>query len=881
MVAFCGRAFTYSNAVIELIMYDLTELYNHTVNSIANADSETIVEQNIISYETDGQYAYIKFSSPITIRGKINTNINQNDSYYADLIVTSPSGVTECWKIEYNHNMIYDILSSKIIIVDDTNIPNYSIFILRINDKGVCYDNKNLSFGYEFNRTSSVRIINTWVENAYIKTNVNIGSNVDLNPTSENGYRCAVVNCEEGDIFTITVLGATIPRAWAFVDVNDALIAVAASNANDVDYVLTAPPNAKKLILNDHPTDGIFSSLSYYGRFIDSQLSTIENEITQTSNNNIVKLPFKLQKLMNLTDGNIVESDKNISTDRIHLYGEYSIDFPIEYEVLVATFWDGWNVLSETSAYSNGWDNTGHIDLLARASDEYVINVRRKDNALISLQEANNIVVKKITNTFEELKLKNWTQGTTNGNGAITDSQTRISSSDILAFPFRGTFTIKLTTGFAVGIRSGARSDSMPSNIYWLTNGDKFVVPNGHNYFRIIMAKYTGTNNPQIPITPSDAKDVMCSLCWGKSPSIIDSNDQAIKLLDAASLIFNTTGTNEKRAVIAHTSDVHGDTVRLNRFAEFCDFYGVDYGAITGDLVAYNVNDGSEFIQDIFTSYDTQFGICIGNHDVRGDITDSEVYSILMAPNANKLGNNTGKNYYYKDIDSQKLRIISISLYEDGIVESGNRRPANQHMSSDQLLWLCTTLKTTPANYGIMIMMHTIQSGTPITQAYNKFYQTPLKYSSAGNESIDGAPVFDIVDSFVSRTSINKSYTQTGTPSSISVSDDFSSVDTSVEFVAFMVGHFHADAITYTSTTNNKLLVLNVTCTNSIYGGEEYPYLADVSDLHRNGRTSSQDAFNVYTIDRDSKIVHVVRIGANTTYNMENRQYMAIPYILD
>ena len=72
--------------------------------------------------------------------------------------------------------------------------------------------------------------------------------------------------------------------------------------------------------------------------------------------------------------------------------------------------------------------------------------------------------------------------------------------------------------------------------------------------------------------------------------------------------------------------------------------------------------------------------------------------------------------------------------------------------------------------------------------------------------------------------------------------------------------------------------MLNVTCANAVYGGSAYPYLADLQDLGRVNTDSTQDAFNIYVIDRDNKIVKVVRIGSNITYDMKERKYMEIPY---
>ena len=95
-----------------------------------------------------------------------------------------------------------------------------------------------------------------------------------------------------------------------------------------------------------------------------------------------------------------------------------------------------------------------------------------------------------------------------------------------------------------------------------------------------------------------------------------------------------------------------------------------------------------------------------------------------------------------------------------------------------------------------------------------------------------------------------------------------------------MTGHFHQDTIGYLTRPSGdpKQLVLNVTCGSSVYGGSTYKYLADCSDVPRNQKDATQDAFNVYGIDRTAKCVRVARIGANLNHAMSERNYMIIPY---
>lgn len=70
--------------------------------------------------------------------------------------------------------------------------------------------------------------------------------------------------------------------------------------------------------------------------------------------------------------------------------------------------------------------------------------------------------------------------------------------------------------------------------------------------------------------------------------------------------------------------------------------------------------------------------------------------------------------------------------------------------------------------------------------------------------------------------------------------------------------------------------MLNITCGVGIMGGSVE--LANDSDLGRDGKGQSQDAFNIYAIDRVNGTVRIARVGANINNQMKERKYMIIPY---
>jgi hypothetical protein len=86
--------------------------------------------------------------------------------------------------------------------------------------------------------------------NGYITTNVGIGNTVTYSRTSSSNWDNIIVSCKEGEAFTITGVGGSAPRLWAFVDASNNLLSVSNVGANENNKVIIAPIQAAKLIAN-------------------------------------------------------------------------------------------------------------------------------------------------------------------------------------------------------------------------------------------------------------------------------------------------------------------------------------------------------------------------------------------------------------------------------------------------------------------------------------------------------------------------------------------------------------------------------------------------------------------------------------------------------
>lgn len=346
---------------------------------------------------------------------------------------------------------------------------------------------------------------------------------------------------------------------------------------------------------------------------------------------------------------------------------------------------------------------------------------------------------------------------------------------------------------------------------------------------------------------------------------------------DLSAVIKRQGASNSYDSMLAivHVTDVHGDELRHSNAVVLADRLvnaGMSVAFVnTGDSVPYYGTDGVSFMTE--PSYRFPYLHTIGNHDVRNLESEADVYNKFIAPfaTAGSYQVDNTNTYYYVDNSTYKIRFISINQFEkfDGTWD--------YYMSEDQLDWLCNTLVGTPQDYGIIILAHSpIRNILRLDSSYSEFYQN----DASGWANWADTNLVALVDAFISGTSYQ------GTIYNYSVTADFSSKNSGVEFIAWIHGHEHMDRIgVYQGTTNLQLAVTN-TCTNCwldmsnrfLYNKTVYPYYNELSDTNRVPFTDSENAINVYCIDRENKTLRIARVGATLTNSLTDRRKMIIPY---
>lgn len=737
----------------------------------------------------------------------------------------------------------------------------------------------------------------TMVDNAYYDlsgNSITVGS-----PIENSSKKYALVPCNKGDIFNVSCNGGTLAQPWAFVD-SAGNILIKTGNIQTVTInglELVAPENAAYLVLNDDKSSTL---KSYFGRALADRVRIVEDEaekaLTLADDGNVLVLMPWEQGVISQNDGSdekinmpircrtsgYLTRDVKIKVNRSSIqYGTYLYYYDSNKNFIRRTdkITDEEITPDDTYAFYRVavLDNSDFNKKISAIDADINFTFYKDNSAIDSLHQD----ISEIRNDLIELRVGNLINGRLMYNETDTSSEYapyRLSTTEIVALPFGKNRTLKVNINkdYLVSLRAGASSTVLDVSLYWFKNGDTITIPDGCNYYGISVCNAAG-NETHMEKTISPSENIGLKLYAENSFDILEQNDEADKLLSAAKLFFSSEERNQfnKYAVIGHTSDCHGDYKRVDNFLRYCDNCGADVACITGDIVSYKPSQGLDWFSEMLLSHDVLPAVCTGNHDVYdSEMTDSDVYDFMFDDIASKIGNTTGKTWYYKDVTDKKLRVISINLFQYGGTERWY-----SHFTNEQLSWFVSALASTPEDYGIIILTHSpqVNIGSAKDPNYGDFFQNARLYNNTFN-AVNGTPVYDIVDAFISRTTLSRTYTQTGSPDSVSVSADFTSVDSSVEFIAHLTGHFHQDSICYLPGTVNKQLMLNVVCTNSIYGGSAYPYLADIQDIGRCNSDSTQDAFNMYVIDRDTKTVKVIRVGSNITYEMHERKFMAIPY---
>lgn len=459
----------------------------------------------------------------------------------------------------------------------------------------------------------------------------------------------------------------------------------------------------------------------------------------------------------------------------------------------------------------------------------------------------------------------------------------RVISKSICAFQEGGLFiTARLPFNMKAYIlyTPEGGTQTVGSNTSWLYDGSTAQLPAFALEYRIVFAPI----KPDTTSTTLPASYVRSSIEAGELYFSFEHKDEDVlgRNIDkdnrVGAIKRALTGLDDRMDslfVFGHISDLHGDDVRLSNFLQYLEAKGVDAAMNSGDSVLYNSYDYTTYCQRIAAQYNVPYFFCIGNHESQPTGVSTlfaDNIQPLVSPYGYLKSANTPADdcYYYKDFAEKKIRLIVLNYYNNGVYAGS--------LGQAQVSWFISTLSSTPSGYGVLVMLHSAEDKVVASSPYDVFFQK-VRYTS-GNRPITNIggnkPVMQIIDAFISRTSISNSYTDNGT--TVNIIADFTGIASSIEFIAYIAGHSHEDYIGYYENSTNRQLCLGITSGNALYGYGSNKALANQEDLPRGGSGVCQDAFNIYSIDRVRKVVKVARIGADLTFDFVPREYMEIPY---
>lgn len=309
-------------------------------------------------------------------------------------------------------------------------------------------------------------------------------------------------------------------------------------------------------------------------------------------------------------------------------------------------------------------------------------------------------------------------------------------------------------------------------------------------------------------------------------------------------------------------SDLHGDIANLQRIIQWRNEYAdyIDDILNTGDTVTDNINTqaGLDVIANYFSNGGDGILTAIGNHDAASDTSYKgyggtkdmhDIYDIYTANLSNNLGivqpveaATNGYNFYYKDyIDEGKrgkngIRLFVLDecvkeyLVNKYSVQSNKVERAQEARDYEayQLQWFAENARIAMNNgYAVIVAGHFGRKHISFVSD-SGFVNATKTGSTSVDVTIDTA-YLDVVDNLI---------------------------DEGMEFICWLGGHVHED---YAGILDGhpRQIVINVTTaairSDKVQSGEP----------RRIAGTSTQDAFNILSVNTDNKYIKLLRVGYN------------------
>jgi len=397
---------------------------------------------------------------------------------------------------------------------------------------------------------------------------------------------------------------------------------------------------------------------------------------------------------------------------------------------------------------------------------------------------------------------------------------------------------------------------------------------------------------------------------------IYSKNRDKLDLLRGASM-------RNSRLQVLIATDTHEDWTALQNavnYANQCPTIKAilalgDYGSSTAGKAVF------ERFKEIAESSVKPILSLVGNHDVGYDnklrfvaLADSH-YNYITEPSVKFLSSGEyaeGRNYYYHDFTTEKVRVIMLYEFETaitvnnndywepvsydseaesyqigkeytvgdvanfGLYTSNSFRCTQAHTSSGsneltcnnnyyryfsqaQMEWFVSTLNSTPTNYGVVICTHIPASSGKgnVIQRDKKFCEKRHNESDIYNFMVQDV-LGIIVNAFTNGTSGSLSVTNTGGMPTYTLSYDFTNKNIGAKFMCFLSGHTHVDFIFKNTYSQYNIIPIFSDSTTRQYATKDVPTVIDDMEVAR-------DALTAVAFDLDNDGVILTRVGTTAT----------------
>jgi len=385
-------------------------------------------------------------------------------------------------------------------------------------------------------------------------------------------------------------------------------------------------------------------------------------------------------------------------------------------------------------------------------------------------------------------------------------------------------------------------------------------------------------------------------------PPIAERNS-SIEPLVQASCLYGRHGNGkrnvEKQFSMLAVTDIHHTVAQLQNAIDYLNYQdALDCGICLGDIQGSNFSEtaGTWYTESVLKS-EKPFLTVLGNHDVgnstRADVsaTSQEAFEEFISPTLPVMGLETcEKPYYVKYFDEYKLVLICLDNYDapDARDENGDFIiPRGEVVySQTQLDWLIETMRRIPADYHLLVCLHSYPYGMLVSEdcgwsqkplyfygEEKSIYRERLSYYKENTPYGSNSILGDIVNAWIKGCPLKADYAPTAYKSilpTLHVDCDFSSRGSGI-FAAYLMGHLHWDMIGHTEAYPDQNVI--ALPSSALDTWQNY-----CCDLPRIEGTKSEDAITVVSVCTGLREIRLVRIGSDMTFDMRERKYCVIPY---